>query len=205
MDNQLKNSASSMGCTRLHERACAIFDNTITYNQFMVAAMVTSQKAEGEAMEGKGVTQVKTKPVTLDENPSKLNNMKKQLAVLKSMVSKNANVGRQKGGPQGRNNKGNVINLDLSLRANPPITTAQGLFQDGKLPVQCHKCRGWGPYLLSNLVKLQVGVEGRDTSSQQLENNQAARNCGEQPDNLRAKEAKTPPSLSPSPRVWGWK
>ena len=79
-------------------------------------------------MEGKAVTQVKTKAATLDENSPEMNIMKKQLAVLKSIVSKNMNVGRQKGGPQGRNNKGNVVNLDLVLRANPPITTAQGLF-----------------------------------------------------------------------------
>ena len=62
-----------------------LFDNnTITYNQLMVAA----QKAKGDATEGKGVTQVKTKSATLHEDSSELNNMKKQLSFLKSMVSK---------------------------------------------------------------------------------------------------------------------
>ena len=70
-----------------------LFDNnTITYNQLMVAG----QKATGEAMEGMGATQVKAKAATLEEDPSKLNKMKKQLATLKSMVSKIVNMGRQK-------------------------------------------------------------------------------------------------------------
>ena len=60
--------------------------------------------------------------------------MKKQLAVLKSMVSKNVNMGRQKGGPQGRNNKVITVNLDPSLGANPPIATVQGPIWDSKLP-----------------------------------------------------------------------
>ena len=106
--------------------------------------MVAVQKAEAKATEGKGVTQMKTKAATLDGNSSKLYSMKKQLAVQKSMVSKNVNLGRQKRGPQGKNGKGNIVNLDPNLRANPPITTAQGPFQDGKLPVQCHRCMGWG-------------------------------------------------------------
>ena len=102
--------------------------------------------------------------------------MKKELAVLKSMVSKTVIVGRQKGGPQGRNNKGNTVTLDLNHRANPPIATAQGPFWDGKLPVQCHRYIG-GLYLakLPNFIKLQVGGEGRGTSSPELENKQAPR------------------------------
>ena len=95
-------------------------------------------------MEWNGVTQMKAKAATLGEEPFELNNMKKQLAVLKSMVSKNGNMGRQKGGPQGRSNKGNIIHLYLSLRAHPPVATAQGPFMDGKLPVHCHRCMGWG-------------------------------------------------------------
>ena len=115
-------------------------NNTITYNQLMVAA----QKTEGKATEGKGITQVKAKAATLKEEPSELNNMKKQLSILQSMVSKNVNMGRQKGGPQGINNKGNIISLDPSLRPNLPIITAQGPFLDGNLPVQCHRCMGQG-------------------------------------------------------------
>ena len=59
--------------------------------------MVAAQKAEGKVMEGKGVTEVKTKAAILDENTSKLNKIKKHLAVLKSMVSKNANVDKMWG------------------------------------------------------------------------------------------------------------
>ena len=62
--------------------------NTITYYQLSVAA----KKAEGEATEGKGVTQVRIKAAILDENFSELNNMKKELAVLKLLFSKNVNV-----------------------------------------------------------------------------------------------------------------
>ena len=60
--------------------------------------MVTAQKAKGKAMKGKGVTQIKVKAATLEEEPSKLNKMKKQLAVLKSMVSKNGDIGGKKDG-----------------------------------------------------------------------------------------------------------
>ena len=95
MDNQLKNWLFyGMHRTLQDSILYLLDDNTISYNQLMVAA----KKAEGEATEGKGVTQVKTKAAPIDENSSKLNNMKKQLAVGKSMVSKNVNLVRQKKG-----------------------------------------------------------------------------------------------------------
>ena len=112
----------------LQDSTYYLFDNkTITYNQLMVAA----RKVEGEATEVKGVTWVMTNTAILDENSSELNNMKKEL---KSMVSKNVNVGRQKGGPQGRNNKGNIVTLDPNHRDYLPIATTKGPSWDGKPP-----------------------------------------------------------------------
>ena len=60
------------------------------------------------------------------------------------MVSINVHVGRQKGEPQGRNNKVNIVTLDLNQRANMTIATTQGPFWEAKLQVQCHRCMGRG-------------------------------------------------------------
>ena len=67
MDNQLKNWLFYGIHKTLWDSMHYLFDNnTITYNQLMVATW----RAEGKATEGQGVTQVRTKAATLDEDPS---------------------------------------------------------------------------------------------------------------------------------------
>ena len=74
MDNQLKNQLFYGMDKTLQDNMHYLFDNnTVTYNQLMVVA----QKAEGKTTEGKGVTQVKAKAITLKEEPFELNKMKK--------------------------------------------------------------------------------------------------------------------------------
>ena len=98
MVNQLKNQLFFGMHKTLGDSMCYLFNNnTIT----TISWWLQPKRLRGKPWKERELLRWK-KQQLLEEEPSELNKMKKQLAVLKSMFSKNWNMVRQKGGPQGR-------------------------------------------------------------------------------------------------------